>query len=144
MEANTKTGIKFAGASASGPQKDYAMTETQTKPRTRKAPAKTAEPEVINHDTGETSDERRRLTHTATGRSGQVTTRTSTTKMTHAVDVKRPGKPTYVEGVVTKFFATEAAAQKFAQAINSGEMAQKNDWYAEAHDAIVVNVEEVK
>lgn len=120
------------------------MTETQAKPRARKAPsAKKAETEVVNHTTGVTDDERR-LAYTATGRSGQVTTRTSTTKLTHAVDVKRPGKPTYVEGVCTKLFGSETAAQKFADAINSGEMGQRNDWYAEAHDAIVVAVEEVK
>ena len=117
--------------------------ETQTKPRTRKAPAKKAEPEVINHDTGETNDERGRLAYTAVGRSGQVTTRTSTSPMTHGVDYKLPNakKAEHRDGVVARMFTSEAKAQAFAERVNAGEHPTHGK---DATDAIVVTVDEVR
>ncbi|KMO76875.1 hypothetical protein MCHLDSM_03024 [Mycolicibacterium chlorophenolicum] len=76
----------------------------------------------------------------ATGRSGQVSMKTSTTPLAFAVDVKKTEakKIAYREGVVSRFFADRAKAEAFAAAVNDGTMGQRNDFYSDATDAVVV------
>ncbi|MCG7595760.1 hypothetical protein [Mycobacterium sp. PSTR-4-N] len=113
------------------------MSATTTK--TRRSGQVDATPEVDNA----TEEKAAPKLFTATGRSGQPTTRKAPAGTKFAVDVQRDGKKAYQEGVVVKFFTTEEAAQKFADRVNAKD-ATLGDWYETAHDAVVVAAEEVQ
>lgn len=133
MAANTRTTAELVVL----PGQQFKQISMSTTTATKTAPAKKA-PAKAEKKPAE------KKVYTATGRSGQETTRSSATAVTHAVDVKRDGKANYQAGVVVKFFATESAAMAFADAVNNGEMAKKSDWYETAREAIVVPATEVK
>src|SRR6516164_4576352 len=75
------------------------------------------------------------IVYSAVGRGGVVRRSTSTTPLSHAVDVKIAGRkaPQFANGVVVAFFASEAAAQAACDKINS---AKGGDW----SDAVVAVV----
>lgn len=105
-----------------------------------KAPAKKAPAKAESKPKAEKTEAKK---YTATGRSGQETIRSCPFEAKFAVDVQRPGKKaSYAAGVIVRFFASKEAAQMFADEVNNGEMAKRNDWYAEAHNAIVVAAKE--
>lgn len=80
----------------------------------------------------------------AIGRSGQISRRAAFAGKRFGVDVKRVGGKAYSLGVVSRAFATEAAATAFAEAINTGKGSEVGGaWYATASDAIVVPVWDV-
>ena len=101
-----------------------------------KAPAKPAAAKTAKPAVDKPAVEAKK--YSATARCGRVNTRASVTPLAHALDVKISGRKGahYQQGVVVGFFATLEAAQKAAENINAGNVA---DW----SDAIVVAVEAV-
>jgi hypothetical protein len=88
-------------------------------PATKKpAPAKSAPAKV----------EAAKVTYSAVGRGGVTRTQQSTSPLSHAVDVCIAGRKAghFSKGAVVAFYASEAAAQKACDQINSGEAGK--DW----------------
>jgi hypothetical protein len=81
--------------------------------------------------------EAEKVVYTATGRGGVVRRSTSTTVLSHAVDVKIAGRKAaqFAAGVIVQMYASEAAATKAAESVNAG--AAGPDWT----EAIIVPVE---
>lgn len=142
MSVTTETQAPVANLAQA--KKELAAAKRQSKDGHPAGSAKAPAKEVPAKKAAEAKAEKTEAKeYTATGRSGQETIRSCPFEAKFAVDVQRPGKKaSYAAGVIVRFFASKEAAQKFADEVNSGEMAKRNDWYAEASNAIVVAAKE--
>jgi hypothetical protein len=98
------------------------------------APAATTKPAPAKAAKAAAKVEAEKVTYSATGRGGVTNRRSSTTALSHAVDVKianRRGQQ-FSRGVIVGMYASIEAAQKVADEINGGSAG--SDWT----DAVVV------
>lgn len=95
------------------------------------APAKAAAKPAANR--AEKPAEQEKRTYSATARNGKTNTRASATPLVAALDVKIAGRKgaQYAAGVIVGFYTSKEVAEKAADEINGGGVA---DW----SDAVVV------